>query len=128
MSRRGHYRNFNVNELAEALTRNGWQPPATANNGYPMMNRGTNGNQLAGNLAALSNLLGSMNGGGFPAVNGIPMPSGTVPPLQAGMPPQLPAMPNIQQNPPSAPLPPPVSDTDLLKNLFQQIIKMLAKE
>ena len=133
MSRRSHYRNFNVNELAEALTRHGWQPPQPGNGGYGTPNQN---NQLNGNLAALSSLLGNMNNGSFPATNTMAMMPGNMSPMSPGAAmspmPSMPSMPQMSapfpNRPPQTTASPPqpaVTDTELLKGLFQQILKKL---
>ncbi|MGM9568035.1 MAG: hypothetical protein ACI3W6_07655 [Clostridia bacterium] len=160
MSKRSHHRNagsFNINELAEALTRNGWQPPSPQNmnnpGGSPMpgMNPpfGNNGGnaQISNNLSALSSLLGAVNNGGIQGM-GTPPANTPVPPMAAGGIPQMSpmtpgAMPQMPMNPmmPPSPMamhPSPMNhtgtapaqtarptDLDLLKKLFQEILKLL---
>ena len=153
MSKRSHHRNagsFNINELAEALTRNGWQPPSPQymNNpgGSPMpgMNPplGNNGGntQISNNLSALSSLLGAVNNGGIQGMGTPPLPGGGIPqmpPMTPGAIPQMPMNPMMNSSPmamhPSpmnhantAPAQTPrPTDLDLLKKLFQEILKLL---
>ena len=110
MSKRSHHRNntINVNELAEALTRRGWQPPKQEmmTNHTPM----NGGNNMNNSLSALSGLLGAVNGGN--------MPQGNMMPPQ-GMPP----MPMQRPMQPSQP-----TEHDLLKALFQQTLQTLKKD
>ncbi|MBR5328953.1 MAG: hypothetical protein IKV45_01960 [Firmicutes bacterium] len=120
MSKRNHHRNYgiNINELAEALTQRGWQPPqrdALPPNmmmqGNPMagMNQPPNVNN---SLSALGGLLGAVNGGNMPQAN--------MPPMQAPMPGMMPMQ---RQAPPKQ-----LTEQDLLKNLFQQTIRTLKNE
>lgn len=167
MSKRSHHRNagsFNINELADALTRNGWQPPShppTNPNGNtgPNMNPPFGGNpQISNNLSALGNLLGAVNGG-MPNM-GAPQGNPQMPPMSSmpsgGMP-QMPSMPQMPQMTPmnQGAMPPmpinpmmpqsplamhgspmnaannqgakttAVTDLDLIKKLFQEILKQL---
>ena len=116
MSKRNRHRGgiINVNELAEALTQRGWQPPRQIPPMLPMQgpvnNMETQGNHgphpvgndpLSGNLRALSGLLGAANGG--------------IPPMY----------PNPQQhNNRNCGQP---TDKDLLKALFQQVLNELRR-
>ena len=116
MSKRNHHRNhgININELAEALTQRGWQPPQrdmippNMMQGTPMP--GMNGNNNVNNsLSALSGLLGAVNGGNMPQTN---------------LPPINPMMPGMNRPcPPHQP-----TEHDLLKALFQQTIQTLKDE
>lgn len=106
MSKRSHHRSanpININELADALTRNGWQPPNQShhnannfnnNNAMQGMNQsfGNNGAspQLSNNLSALTSLLGAVSGGGMQGM-GQPGPGGAMPPMSSnGITPQMP--------------------------------------
>lgn len=112
MSKRSHHRNssINVNELAEALTQRGWQPPKREmmQNSMPM----NGGNNMNNSLSALSGLLGAVNGGNMPQPQGNMMPPQGMVPMPMQRPPQ-----------PSQP-----TEQDLLKALFQQTIQTLKKE
>lgn len=112
MSKRSHHRNnsINVNELAEALTQRGWQPPMPPSNmmpGHPMSNN-TNMNN---SLSALGNLIGAVNGGNMPQMPGM------MPPMQGNH-----AMMNQQKTSPHP------TEQDLLRSLFQQTIRTLRNE
>lgn len=119
MSKRNHHRNYgiNINELAEALTQRGWQPPQRDMIPPNMMQGasipGMNGSPNVNNsLSALSGLLGAVNGGNMPQAN--------MPPMQAPMPGMMPMQ---RQTPPKQ-----LTEQDLLKNLFQQTIRTLKNE
>lgn len=125
MSKRSHHRNstINVNELAEALTQRGWQPPRREMmpNNMPM----NGGNNMNNSLSALSGLLGAVNGGNMPQGN---MANGNIPQgnMMPGnmMPPQgMPPMPMQRSQHPSQP-----TEHDILKALFQQTIQTLKKD
>ena len=135
MSKRSHHRhsNINVNELADALTRFGWQPPQNnrtvppfrgGNANLPIANYG-GGNQL-NNLAAL----GSMLGGGNPGDNlSFPPPQNgnggeTMMPMQMPMQmPMLPQAPSRQTRSAS-----PANDRELLKKLLREILAILKEK
>ena len=134
MSKRSHHRRsdpVNVSELAEALTRNGWQPPRQP--GFPPAGNGGAPNQMNG-LAALGGLMG--NGGGFPPLNQMapfqnpgtvtdPAAMGGAAPFPQMMaPPPFPAAPGPR---PGA-QPTRVSDSELLKKLFQEILTLLKEK
>lgn len=118
MSKRSHHRHsgINVNELAEALTRQGWQPPRQGDAMtamMPPMNGGNNpggGNPLPGNLQALGNLLGAVNGGNPPTAPMMPQPQ---------------MMPQNRQNRPHPQHH--TTENDLLRSLFQQVLNELRR-
>ena len=118
MSKRSHHRysGINVGELAEALTRQGWQPPQPnipMNGMMPPMNSGNppnGGNPIPGNLQALSGLLGAVNGGNPPAAPMMPQPQ---------------MMPQHRQN--RAQPQHQTTDNDLLRSLFQQVLNELRR-
>lgn len=120
MSKRSHHRNstININELAEALTQRGWQPPRREmmQNNVPM----NGGNNMNSGLSALSGLLGAVNSGNMPQGNTPPMnmPQGNMM-LPQGMPP-MPIQRREQ--------PPQTTENDLLKALFRQTIQTLKKD
>lgn len=132
MSKRSHHRHngININELAEALTQRGWQPPQQnqpMQGANPMM-AGANpmggNNGLGDNLSALSSLLGAVNGGNMPQGNRMPPMQGAMQQMP-GMMPQMPGnMPMMNQQRPS----PHPNESDLLKALFQQTIRTLRNE
>ena len=152
MSKRSHHRSagsFNINELAEALTRNGWQPPSPTPQtppygGNPAMNTGSpfgaGNSPISNNLSALGSLLGAVSGGSPPMTPTAGAPTGGAMPQIPQMPPMSPMMPGTPQIPmnPMMPQPPMAAnhgaatakaarptDLDLLKKLFQEVIKVL---
>ena len=158
MSKRSHHRSagsFNINELAEALTRNGWQPPSPnpqtpPYGGNPAMNAGSpfgaGNSPISNNLSALGSLLGAVSGGSPPMTPTAGAPTGGAMPQMPQMPPMSPMMPGTPQMPinpmnpmnPMMPQPPMAAnhgaatakaarptDLDLLKKLFQEVIKVL---
>ncbi len=162
MSKRNHHRNgggINVNDLAEALTRNGWQQPTPGGNhqgqvpnnqGFPGMNMGNSmgNNQLSNNLGALGSLLGAvgggqpqmpMGGGGMstmPISGGMPQMNNAMPqmPMGGGMP-QMPMPGMMPQHLPQQQLQQQrqapshqTTDIELIKSLFQEILKLLKEK
>ena len=158
MSKRSHHRSagsFNINELAEALTRNGWQPPSPNSQtppygGNPAMNAGppfgAGNSPISNNLSALGSILGAVSGGSAPMTPTPGAPTGGAMPQIPQMPPMSPMMPGTPQMPinpmnpmnPMMPQPPMAAnhgaatakaarptDLDLLKKLFQEVLKVL---
>lgn len=120
MSKRSHHRNstINVNELAEALTQRGWQPPRRdmMPNNMPM----NGGNNMNNGLSALSGILGAVNGGNMPQGNASPM---NIPQGNMMMPQGMPPIPGQKREQPPRP-----TENDLLKALFQQTLQTLKKD
>lgn len=131
MSKRSHHRhsNINVNELADALTRMGWQPPQRGGVFPPFRNGGANlppanygGSGPMNNLAALSGMIG-----GGPAGE-----SASFPPQINGngnetmMPMQMPMLPQIPSHRPRSAAP--ANDKELLRKLLEEILAILKEK